>query len=80
MIENSGERKYFMLRQLCCENCKTIHIELPDIMFPHKHYSREAIENATDCERIHCCAEDSTINRWRKQHREVSDGIIKEKE
>lgn len=42
----SGEEYIFNLRRMRCENCNTIHTEMPDCMIPHKQYSKIAIKTA----------------------------------
>ena len=40
----SDETMTFQLRRLKCQNCGALHLEIPDLILPHKHYSREVIE------------------------------------
>ena len=44
----NGEKRWCMLRRLRCRRCRRLHIELPDILTPHKHYATEVIENVVD--------------------------------
>lgn len=44
----NGEKRYCMLRRLRCKRCNRLHIELPDVLSPHKHYAAEIIENVVD--------------------------------
>ncbi len=67
MITESGEKLAFQLRRLCCEYCGKTHIEFPNIMVPHKHYSYAAIKNAMKSPYSDCGAENSTIQRWRSE-------------
>ena len=67
VISATGEEIIFRLRRLKCRKCKTIHLELPDLLIPYKHYSRDAIEKALSGALTHCPAENSTIYRWAKQ-------------
>ena len=67
LITDTGLRERFRLRQLYCDNCHRTHIEYPDIMVPHKHYSLETIRNALQNDNSDCIAENSTIYRWRME-------------
>ena len=33
---------------MLCKACDTLHLELPDVLVPHKHYGSEVIENVVD--------------------------------
>lgn len=65
LIIDSGDTLIFRLRRLKCPHCHTLHLELPDIMQPHKHYSLEVITHTLDQTSNNCPADDSTIYRWR---------------
>ena len=43
VIFADGTVDTFVLRRYKCTVCGRVHLELPDIMVPHKHYSRSAI-------------------------------------
>lgn len=43
LILSDGTVQMFVLRRYKCKICGRIHLHLPDIMLPHKHYAREAI-------------------------------------
>ena len=43
LILSDGTVQMFVLRRYKCKICGRIHLNLPDIMLPHKHYAREAI-------------------------------------
>ena len=66
----SDETMTFQLRRLKCQNCGALHLEIPDLILPHKHYSREVIENALHGNLLSCPAENSTIYRWSKELKE----------
>lgn len=66
-IDADGEIRIYYIRRLKCRDCGTMHIELPDIFLPHKHYSRSAIESALSDPDSACPAENSTIQRWSKE-------------
>ena len=66
LILSDGTVQMFVLRRYKCKICGRIHLNLPDIMLPHKHYAREAIIETVRGER-NCSAEQSTIYRWRRK-------------
>ncbi len=68
IIMEDGSIRVFLLRRMKCEHCSSIHLELPDLIVPHKHYSREVIEMALAGSKTHCPAENSTIYRWSREH------------
>lgn len=67
IILASGETRIFRLRRLKCKNCGHLHLEMPDLFVPYKHYSRDAIEQALYGSHSFCSAENSTIYRWNKE-------------
>jgi len=73
VILSTGEELTFRLRRLKCKKCRTLHVELPDLLVPYKHYSRDAIEQALSGTLTFCPAENSTIYRWSKELRENQD-------
>lgn len=68
LIIDNGNILVFSLRRLKCSQCHSVHLELPDIMQPHKHYSADVIAHALDHTRNDCPADDSTIYRWKSSH------------
>lgn len=73
IILAGGEIHTFQLRRLKCQLCGVLHLELPDIFLPYKHYSREVIKRAVDGVLPHCPAENSTIYRWSKEKNSTED-------
>lgn len=67
VILSESEVRLFHLRRLKCTHCGVLHIELPDLFVPHKHYSRDVIEMALVGSLTSCPAENSTIYRWNKE-------------
>jgi hypothetical protein len=66
-INSAGDIVVLIIRRLRCYECNRIHHELPDILFPYKHYGSESIEAAISGNSDLCVAADeSTIARWRK--------------
>ena len=69
-----------------CARCRRLHIELPDILVPNKHYAAEIIENVVDgvstpddlsTENYPC---ERTMQRWKDWIREniqQIDGYLK---
>lgn len=72
VILTEGEVRTFSLRRLKCTRCGTLHQELPDLIVPHKHYSRDVITRALNGTSLSCPAENSTIYRWRQQRERMS--------
>lgn len=75
IILAGGEVRTFQLRRLKCRNCGTLHLELPDIFLPYKHYSREVINKAVGGVLPDCPAENSTIYRWNKEKQDSEDPL-----
>ena len=73
VILADGTVQTFLLRRHKCTECGRVHLELPDIMIPHKHYARAAIA-ATVHDGIKCSAEQSTIYRWGRESKKRGDG------
>ena len=48
--EEGGKKSWFAINRLKCTNeeCRRLHHELPDCMFPYKHYGTEIIEDVVD--------------------------------
>ena len=57
----------YLLRRLRCVTCNKIHIEIPDILLPYKHYDSKTIQSVIDGDEdaTGCAADDSTIRRWK---------------
>ena len=67
IVKDSDAIDYtFRLRRLRCLTCNKIHTEIPDLMLPHKHYSRKTIEQYLR-EKADCAADNKTLYRWRKE-------------
>ena len=66
VIGDDGNPASFLLRRLRCMKCGKLHLEIPDFIAPHKHYSAEAIRQALREGGGWCPADDSTIRRWKK--------------
>ena len=70
LIETTGIKKVLIIRRLRCENCETIHHELPDILIPYKRHCAETIEGLIAGKTIDAVVDDNTgrkiRNWWRK--------------
>ena len=75
VIFADGTVDTFVLRRYKCTVCGRVHLELPDIMVPHKHYSRSAIIDTINGER-NCSAEQSTIYRWNREKMQLISGFV----
>ena len=59
--------QWYILRRFKCEDCNNIHREIPDFLFPYKHYEADVIQAAIDGNTDDIYADESTIRHWRKQ-------------
>ena len=75
LILSDGTVQTFVLRRYKCTVCGRVHLELPDIMIPHKHYAKEAIVETMRGERK-CAAEQSTIYRWNREKLQLECQLI----
>lgn len=48
MRSYGGRKCHLWLRRLICPECRRLHLELPDVLVPQKHYASEVIENVVD--------------------------------
>lgn len=61
-----GRTHWLWIRRLRCEQCHTIHHELPDCCVPYKRFDTESLELAlTDGPTAAVAADESTLARWR---------------
>lgn len=67
VIMEDGNKRLFSLRRLKCENCQKLHIELPDLMMPYKHYEKKVIQETAEGNCPDCPADNSTIRRWQHE-------------
>lgn len=66
VLNDTGQNMRFQLRRLRCPTCCRLHLEIPDFMAPHKHYSASVIKRARAGDIDTCPADDSTIRRWKR--------------
>ena len=64
--DSNGNIYLFRLRRLYCPECKQIHLEIPDIIAPNKHYAADTIQKAITGAIDYCAADNRTIARWKK--------------
>lgn len=64
------------LRRLCCQKCHTVHTELPDFIYPYKHYCLNLIQKVLDNHCDICPAENSTIVRWKQLKAQIICSFI----
>ena len=66
-----GEVQVYHVQRVRCTVCGAFHTALPDFIVPHKHYSKEAIDQAVECKfeskLSACAAETETIRLWAKE-------------
>lgn len=61
-----GMTCWLILRRLRCQQCHTIHHELPDCLVPYKRYDAESLERGvTEGATAAVAAEEATWRRWR---------------
>ncbi|MDR1481496.1 MAG: DUF6431 domain-containing protein, partial [Synergistaceae bacterium] len=65
------------MQRFRCSSCgKTFTLLLPN-MLPYKHYAAKEIEKVLlnqeepSCEPHECCAEESTLQRWKREFPEI---------
>ena len=64
--KNKGsECTWYILRRFQC--CGSTHREIPDFLFPYKHYEVDVVQAAIDNDTDDIVADDRTIRRWRNQ-------------
>ena len=74
IVRTKGGNKYWIkIRRFKCNFCNKIHRELPDFIFPYKHYEADIIKGVLDgsitsedyeYEDYPC---DTTMKRWTKK-------------
>lgn len=74
IVKTKNGKKYVVnLKRLFCNNCGKYHRELPDFLYPYKHYESEIINGVTEglitsntleFEDYPC---EMTMNRWKAE-------------
>ena len=71
-----GECEYLLVRRLRCVQCKRLHIELPDYLYPYKHYTSDMISMVVEdtdelyIEDFPCKLSIKRWKNWKKEHQE----------
>lgn len=65
LITNDGKKQIFSLKRVYCAECNKLHIVMPDVFLPYKHYEKKAIEGVKQGVNDCCAADDSTLYRWK---------------
>lgn len=77
LIKSTGEKIILVIRRLRCDECKSIHHELPDKLIPYTRYDRDSIEAVvTNDAPLAVAADESTISRWRTWFEELTNHFI----
>jgi hypothetical protein len=75
--ESSGETRVYNIRRLRCDNCKSIHHELPDFLVPYKRYESDCIEMVLANPSNHDIpADESTLYRWNEWFKSFLDYCV----
>jgi len=78
---DTGDRKQtLIIRRLRCENCRTIHHELPDIIMPYKRHCADTVEKIIGGREGEVCCEEGTIQRiraWWAACRVYFEGVLR---
>lgn len=67
LIGEDGCAAVYLLRRFRCSECGRLHLEMPDIMQPQKHYAAALISQTVAGAVDYCPADNSTIRRWKKK-------------
>jgi hypothetical protein len=69
-------RCVYRIRRLKCIQCGHIHRELPDFALPFKNYDAQTVQKTLDSDSDNdCCADDSTMGRWRSSFAAAQSSI-----
>jgi len=74
-LDKDARCRRYILRRFKCKDCKNTHREIPDFLFPYKHYEADVIQAAIDGETDGISADNSTIRNWQKQWQEQETRI-----
>jgi len=67
LTDSSGVKETLVIRRLCCDDCRKIHHELPDMIIPYKRHCAETIENVVAGEVTDVCCDfvaEHRIKKW----------------
>lgn len=74
----TGQKVWHRIRRLKCRECGRLHRELKAFMLPYKHYEAECIEGTLERRLPDCCAESSTLNRWKAWYAGIRELLDKQ--
>lgn len=63
--DGNGTEYIFSLRQLYCRCCQVLHTEIPDCIYPHKHYYKSTITSVIGDKCDYFAGDNKTIYRWK---------------
>ena len=64
---------WYVLRRFEC--CDSTHREIPDFLFPFKHYEADVVQSVIDGNTDGIAADESTIRCWRRQWKTQEERI-----
>lgn len=67
VIDGAGIVRWYELRRLRCDACRSVHLELPAFIAAGKYYDARTIKRVAEGILDDCPAEDSTIRRWKQK-------------
>ena len=71
-----GKRLQLSVPRGICPSCGRLHTVLPNFVVPYKHYGTTVIQGVVDGKDLDTClAEDSTMQRWRREFRQMEPHI-----
>lgn len=65
VIDSEGNRRRYILKRVYCPKCNKLHMVVPEFIFPFKHYDKKVIKSVQQGENDCCCADNSTLYRWK---------------
>ena len=66
IVKDGSSKEYiFSLRRLFCRSCKNLHTEIPDCIYPYKHYFQTTIDSVIDGNCNYFSGDNKTIYRWK---------------
>lgn len=77
-IDRQAQIKHYSLRRLRCQNCRRLHLELPDSLVPYKRYEATVIVQIITGQDHYVPSEYRTtqkIKRWYRQIQSILIGV-----
>ena len=66
-LDKDARCQWYVLRRFACGDCNNIHREIPDFLFPYKHYNADVIQTVIEGNTDGIAADESTMRHWQKQ-------------